>query len=45
VVQAMGWRIRYELVLMVPYLLTLVALGAFGRGATPAMLGKAVVEE
>jgi ABC-type uncharacterized transport system permease subunit len=41
VVQALGWRVRYELVLMIPYLLTLVALGAFGRGAAPAMLGRA----
>lgn len=40
VVQALGWRVRYELVLMIPYLLTLVALGAFGRGVAPAMLGR-----
>ena len=40
VVQAMGWSIRYELVLMIPYLLTLAALGAFGRGVAPASLGK-----
>ena len=40
VVQAMGWSIRYELVLMIPYLLTLAALGAFGRGAAPAALGR-----
>lgn len=40
VVQAMGWSIRYELVLMIPYLLTLAALGAFGRGVAPAALGK-----
>ena len=42
VVQAMGWTIRYELVLMIPYLLTLVALGAFGRGVAPAALGKPI---
>lgn len=41
VVQAMGWGIRYELVLMVPYLATLVALGAFGRGTSPPTLGQA----
>lgn len=41
VVQALGWTVRYELVLMIPYLLTLVALGAFGRGTAPAMLGRA----
>jgi ABC-type uncharacterized transport system permease subunit len=40
VVQSLGWRIRYELVLMIPYLLTLAALGAFGRGVAPAMLGR-----
>lgn len=40
VVQALGWRLRYELVLMIPYLVTLAALGAFGRGAAPAMLGR-----
>lgn len=40
VVQALGWRLRYELVLMVPYLFTLAALGAFGRGLAPAMLGR-----
>ena len=40
VVQALGWRVRYELVLMVPYILTLVALGAFGRAAAPAMLAR-----
>jgi ABC-type uncharacterized transport system permease subunit len=42
VVQAMGWSIRYELVLMIPYVLTLAALGAFGRGVAPAALGRAV---
>jgi general nucleoside transport system permease protein len=41
VVQALGWRVRYELVLMIPYVLTLIALGAFGKGAAPAMLGRA----
>jgi ABC-type uncharacterized transport system permease subunit len=25
---------------MIPYLLTLVALGAFGRGSAPAALGR-----
>ena len=40
VVQAMGWGVRYELVLMIPYILTLAALGAFGRGVAPAALGK-----
>ena len=41
VVQSLGWGVRYELVLMVPYLATLAALGAFGRGDAPAMLGRA----
>jgi ABC-type uncharacterized transport system permease subunit len=36
----MGWRVRYELVLMIPYLLTLVALVLVGRGSAPAMLGR-----
>ena len=40
VVQSLGWSIRYELVLMVPYLLTLLALVLFGRGSAPAMLGR-----
>jgi general nucleoside transport system permease protein len=40
VVQALGWRVRYELVLMIPYVATLAALGALGRGAAPAMLGR-----
>ncbi|HEY8175760.1 MAG TPA: ABC transporter permease [Gemmatimonadaceae bacterium] len=44
VVQALGWRVRYELVLMIPYVLTLIALGAFGRGSAPAMLGRARVD-
>src|SRR5688500_2566212 len=39
VVQALGWTLRYELVLMIPYALTLAALGAFGKGSAPAMLG------
>ena len=42
VVQAMGWTIRYELILMIPYVLTLVALGAFGRGIAPAALGRQI---
>lgn len=41
VVQALDWTVRYELVLMIPYALTLVALGAFGKGSAPAMLGRA----
>jgi general nucleoside transport system permease protein len=45
VVQSLGWRVRYELVLMIPYALTLVALGAFGRGSAPAMLGRAVGDD
>lgn len=45
VVQALGWGVRYELVLMVPYLATLAALGAFGRGNAPAMLGRAPARE
>lgn len=45
VVQALGWRVRYELVLMIPYILTLLALGAFGRGSAPAMLGRAAVDD
>jgi ABC-type uncharacterized transport system permease subunit len=40
VVQALGWNLRYELVLMIPYVLTLSALGVFGRGVAPAMLGR-----
>jgi ABC-type uncharacterized transport system permease subunit len=40
VVQTLGWELRYELVLMIPYVLTLVALGAFGRGVAPAALGR-----
>jgi ABC-type uncharacterized transport system permease subunit len=45
VVQAMGWGVRYELVLMIPYVLTLVALGALGKGTAPAMLGRAVARD
>ena len=45
VVQALGWRVRYELVLMIPYALTLIALGMFGKGAAPAMLGRTVLED
>lgn len=41
VVQALGWQLRYELVLMIPYVLTLVALVLFGRGSAPAALGRA----
>lgn len=40
VVQALGWSIRYELVLIIPYALTLAALGAFRRGEAPAALGR-----
>lgn len=45
VVQALGWRVRYELVLMIPYAFTLIALGMFGKGSAPAMLGRAVLED
>lgn len=44
VVQSLGWGIRYELVLMVPYLLTLLALVLFGRGSAPATLGRSADE-
>jgi simple sugar transport system permease protein len=44
VVQALGWIVRYEVVLMIPYVLTLVALGAFGKGSAPAMLGRPLGE-
>lgn len=44
VVQALGWRVRYELVLMIPYVLTLVALGAVGRGVAPTMLARTVTD-
>jgi simple sugar transport system permease protein len=40
VVQALGWHVRYELVLMIPYLLTLIALGFAGRGGAPNQLGR-----
>jgi ABC-type uncharacterized transport system permease subunit len=30
---------------MIPYVLTLVALGAFGRGSAPAMLGRTAPAE
>lgn len=40
VVQALGWPIRYELVLMLPYLLTLLALVLSPRSAAPAMLAR-----
>ena len=40
VVQALGWGVRYELVLMIPYVLTLLALMAFGRASAPAHLGR-----
>ena len=39
VVQAAGWNIRYELVLMIPYVLTLLALVLFGRTGAPRMMG------
>jgi simple sugar transport system permease protein len=42
VVQALGWHVRYELALMIPYVLTLGALVFFGRGSAPAMLGRAI---
>jgi simple sugar transport system permease protein len=42
VVQALGWNVRYELALMIPYVLTLVALVFFARGSAPAMLGRIV---
>jgi simple sugar transport system permease protein len=40
VVQALGWPIRYELVLMLPYALTLIALVVAPRGAAPAKLAR-----
>lgn len=42
-VQSLGLHVRYELVLMIPYILTLVALGAVSRGGAPAMLGRSEV--
>jgi ABC-type uncharacterized transport system permease subunit len=44
VVQSLGWGLRYELVLMIPYLATLAALGLFGRGTAPAMLGRRLAD-
>jgi simple sugar transport system permease protein len=39
--QAMGWSIPYQLVLAIPYVLTLLALaGLAGRVAAPAALGR-----
>ena len=43
-VQSLGWGLRYELVLMIPYVMTLAALGLFGRGTAPAMLGRRLAE-
>ncbi len=40
VVQSLGWPVRYELVLMLPYALTLVALILSPRSAAPAMLAR-----
>jgi ABC-type uncharacterized transport system permease subunit len=40
VVQALDWSVRYEIVLMIPYVLTLAALGLFRRGEAPAALGR-----
>jgi general nucleoside transport system permease protein len=40
VVQALGWPIRYELVLMLPYALTLVAFIGSPRTSAPAMLAR-----
>lgn len=45
VVQALGWNVRYELALMIPYVLTLLALGVFAKGAAPAMLGRVADED
>lgn len=44
VVQAMEWRMRYELVLMIPYVLTLVALAFLGRAAAPGALARTLEE-
>jgi ABC-type uncharacterized transport system permease subunit len=40
VVQALGWSVRYEIVLMIPYVLTLAALGVFKGDEAPAALGR-----
>ena len=42
VTQTLGWTVRHELLLMIPYVLTLVAMGAVGRGTAPAMLGRPI---
>jgi ABC-type uncharacterized transport system permease subunit len=42
VVQALGWNVRYELALMIPYVLTLAALCFFARGSAPSMLGRVI---
>jgi simple sugar transport system permease protein len=39
-VQSLGWHVRYELVLTLPYVLTLAALIFAPRGAAPAMLAR-----
>lgn len=39
-VQTLGWHVRYELTLMIPYLVTLGALVLFSRASAPAMLGR-----
>ena len=44
--QAMGWAAPYQLFLGLPYLLTLVALAAFGgRHAAPAALGRQLISQ
>jgi simple sugar transport system permease protein len=40
VVQALGWNIRYELVLMIPYILTLFALVLASRHGASSWLGR-----